>query len=35
MTASDALAQQLHLRIGRTVSVRPATRDDEASIWTS
>jgi hypothetical protein len=33
MTALGARAQELHLRNGVTVSVRPATRDDEASIW--
>lgn len=33
MTAAGALAQDLHLRNGRTVAVRPATREDEASIW--
>jgi GNAT superfamily N-acetyltransferase len=33
MTAPGALAQDLYLRNGVTVSVRPAMREDEASIW--
>jgi hypothetical protein len=33
MTAPIVLAPELHLRNGMTVSVRPATRDDEAVIF--
>ncbi|MGI8572067.1 MAG: GNAT family N-acetyltransferase [Solirubrobacteraceae bacterium] len=33
MTVSVALAGELHLRNGLTVSVKPVTRDDEASIF--
>jgi acetate---CoA ligase (ADP-forming) len=32
-TAATALAPELHLRDGRTVSVRAVTGDDEAAIW--